>query len=200
MKHIMTKVKLPPGPYVFPAPTVLVGANVNGKPNFNAIGWIVGLEYRPALVAISSNQNHYNNIGIKENQTFSVNTPTEDLMVVTDYCGIKSGRHIDKSKLFDVFYGELKTAPMIKDFPLNLECKVVHTIDTAKKFNAPMGHDIFIGEVVQTYCSEDYLTRKQPDVEKIKPLILSSSRRKSRYYKLGEELAEAWSVGNKYKE
>ena len=196
----MTKVTIPPGPYVFPTSTVLVGANVNGKANFNAIGWVSGLEYSPALVVISSNQNHYNNIGIKENQTFSLNTPTEEFVEITDYCGLKSGRHVDKSKLFEVFYGELKTAPMIKEFPVNLECKVVHTIDTKKMFNAPMGHDIFIGEVVQAYCDEDYLTRKQPDVEKIKPLVLSSSRRKSRYYKLGKELAEAWNIGNQYKE
>ncbi|MHA2008323.1 MAG: flavin reductase family protein [Promethearchaeota archaeon] len=195
----MTKIKIRPGPYVFPAPTVLVGANVNGKPNFNAIGWIVGLEFKPALVSISSNQRHNNNIGIKQNQTFSVNTPTEDMVKVTDYCGIKSGRDIDKSKLFDVFYGELKTAPMIKEAALNLECKVVHIVDTAELFNASMGHDIFIGEVVQAYTEDKYLTNNQPDVEKIKPLVLSGSRNRTRYYKMGEEIGVAWSIGNEYK-
>jgi flavin reductase (DIM6/NTAB) family NADH-FMN oxidoreductase RutF len=195
----MTKIKIRPGPYVFPGPTVLVGANVHGKPNFNAIGWIVGFEFNPPLVAISSNQRHNNNVGIKENQTFSVNTPSEDMVQVTDYCGIKSGRDIDKSKLFDVFYGELKTAPMIKESPLNLECKVVHKIDTVELFKASMGHDIFFGEVIQVYTEEKYLTNNQPDVEKIKPFILSSSRKRSRYYKIGEELGVAWSIGNEYK-
>jgi flavin reductase (DIM6/NTAB) family NADH-FMN oxidoreductase RutF len=195
----MDKKKIRPGPYVFPAPTVLVGANVHGKANFNAIGWIFGLEFNPPLVAISSNQRHNNNIGIKENQTFSVNTTSEEMVKVTDYCGIKSGRDIDKSKLFDVFYGELKTAPMIKESPLNLECKVVHKVDTAELFNASMGHDVFIGEVVQAYTEEKYLTNKQPDAEKIKPLILTGSRNISRYYKLGEEIGVAWSIGNEYK-
>ena len=194
-----TKIKIRPGPYVFPAPTVLVGANVNGKPNFNAIGWCVGHEFSPPLVTITSNQRHHNNIGIKENQTFSVNTASEDMVKVTDYCGIKSGRDVDKSELFDVFYGDLKTAPMINESPLNLECKVVHIVDTAELFNAPMGHDIFIGEVVQVYTEERYLTNNQPDAEKIKPLVLTGSRNRSRYYKLGEEIGVAWSIGNQYK-
>ena len=64
----MTKNKIPPGPYLFPTPVVLIGANVNGKPNFTAIGWVRGLEFGPPLISISSNQQHHNNIGIKENQ------------------------------------------------------------------------------------------------------------------------------------
>ena len=155
----MVKNKIPPGPYVFPSPVVLVGANVNNKSNFNAIGWVGGLEFGPPLISISSNQQHHNNIGIKENQTFSVNTPSVDMVEVTDYCGIKSGKKVDKSELFDVFYGELKTAPMIKEAALNLECKVVKTIDT-KEFITPdkKGHYVFIGEIVQAYADEKYLT------------------------------------------
>lgn len=166
----MTKNKIPPGCYVFPAPVVLVGVNVNGKANFNAIGWVCGLEFAPPLISICSNQQHYNNIGIKENQTFSINTPTVDMVEVTDYCGIKSGRRVDKSEIFDVFYGELKTAPMIKEAALNLECKLIHTVDTKEISDTKMGHDIFIGEVVQAYAEEKYLLNGVPDVEKIKPL------------------------------
>ena len=195
----MTKNKIRPGSYLFPTPTVLIGANVNGKANFNAIGWVSGLEFGPPLISISSNQQHHNNVGIKENQTFSVNTPSAEMVEITDYCGIISGRKEDKSEIFDVFYGDLKTAPMIREAPLNLECKVIHTVDTSKIANAKNGHDIFIGEVVQVYAEEKYLTNGIPDIEKINPLVLSESRGKYRYYKIGEELGTAWNIGLNYK-
>ena len=195
----MTKNKIRVGSHLLPTPTVLIGANVNGKANFNAIGWVSGLEFVPPLISISSNQNHHNNIGIKQNQTFSVNTPSLDMVEITDYCGIKSGKAEDKSEIFDVFYGELKTAPMIKEAPLNLECRLVHTVDTSELFNAKMGHDIFIGEVVQAYAEEKYLTNGAPDIEIIKPFVLSSSRSRLRYYEIGKEIGEAWSIGNNYK-
>jgi len=195
----MTKNKILPGSYVFPTPVVLVGANVNAKPNFNAIGWVCALEFGPPLISISSNQQHYNNIGIKENQTFSVNTPSVDMVEISDYCGMKSGKKVDKSELFDVFYGELKTAPMIKEAPLNLECKVIHTVDTTEIANAKNGHDIFIGEVVQAYAEDKYLTKGALDVAKINPFVLSNSMNKMNYYKIGDELGRAWRVGRNYK-
>ena len=195
----MTKNKIRPGPYLFPSLTVLIGANVNGKANFNAIGWVSGLEFGPPLISISSNHQHHNNVGIKENQTFSVNIPTEEMVEITDYCGIESGRNEDKSEIFDVFYGELKTAPMIKEAAINLECKVIHVVNTSEIASSPNGHDIFIGEVVQAYSDEKYLTRGSPDVDKIKPFVLSQSGGKSKYYKVGEELGTAWSIGSNYK-
>jgi flavin reductase (DIM6/NTAB) family NADH-FMN oxidoreductase RutF len=195
----MTKNKIPLGPYLFPTPVVLIGANVHGKANFTAIGWVCGLEFGPPLISISSNQQHHNNIGIKENQTFSVNTPSVDMVEVTDFCGIKSGKKVDKSELFEVFYGELKTAPMIKEAPLNLECKVIHTVDTSEIANARNGHDIFIGEVIQAYAEDKYLTNGAPDVAKLNPFVLSTSKKKLTYYKIGEEIGRAWNIGLKYK-
>ena len=195
----MTKNKIRPGCYVFPTPVVLVGANINGKANFNAIGWVCGLEFGPPLISICSNQQHYNNIGIKENQTFSVNTPSVDMVEISDYCGIKSGKSVDKSEIFDVFYGELKTAPMISEACLNLECKLIHTVDTKEISDTKMGHDIFIGEVIQAYAEEKYLSNGAPDVAKIKPFILSSSMSKAIYYEMGKEIGRAWNVGLNYK-
>ncbi|MHA2180266.1 MAG: flavin reductase family protein [Promethearchaeota archaeon] len=195
----MTKNKIRPGSYLFPGLTVLVGANVNGKANFNAIGWVAGHAFNPPLISITSNQGHYNNVGIKENKTFSVNTPSVDMVEITDYCGIRSGREEDKSEIFEVFYGELQTAPMIKEASLNLECKVIHHVNTGEITKTNERNDIFIGEVVQAYAEEKYLTDGRPDVEKIKPFVLSSSRNRARYYNIGEELGVAWSIGNNFK-
>ncbi len=193
----MTKNKIRPASYLYPMAVVLVGANVKGKANFNAIGWVGAVEFSPPLLTISSNQQHYTNIGIKENQTFSVNTPGEDMAEVIDYCGLKTGKREDKSEIFEVFYGELETAPMIEKAPLNLECKLIHTIDTTKIANAKNGHDIFIGEVIQAYAEEKYLTNGIPDIEKIRPLIFSQY--KPAYWTLGEQIGPAWSIGKNYK-
>ena len=80
------------------------------------------------MMAIVLGNHHHTNIGIKENNAFSLCLPSEDMVVVTDYCGIKSGKKTDKSKLFDLFYGELKAAPMIETCPLSVECKLVNVV------------------------------------------------------------------------
>ncbi|CAB5127443.1 flavoredoxin [Olavius algarvensis associated proteobacterium Delta 3] len=59
-------------------------------------------------------------------------------MVETDYCGLKTGKKIDKAALFDVFYGELETAPMIRQCPVNMELKLHDVLDFRT-------HDIFVG-------------------------------------------------------
>lgn len=89
-------------------------------------------------------------------------------MEATDYVGIRSGKNVDKSDVFEIFYGELETAPLIKNAAINLECKVYKTIDTLK------GHDIFIGEIKNVFCEERYLEEGIPELEKIEPLIYST--------------------------
>ena len=121
------------------------------------------------------------------------------MVEIADYCGIKSGKKVDKSEIFDVFYGELKTAPMIKEACLNLECKLIHIVDTKEISNTKMGHDIFIGEVVQAYADKKYLSNGVPDVAKIKPFVLSTSMNKAIYYEMGKEIGRAWNVGLNYK-
>ncbi|MFW9989003.1 MAG: flavin reductase family protein [Candidatus Odinarchaeota archaeon] len=191
----MSKNKIKPGAYLFPMPLALVGANVNGKPNFETIGLVGAVEIQPPLISISSYESHYTNIGIKENKTFSVNIPSEDLAEKIDYCGIVSGKEIDKSSVFDVFYGDLKTAPMASDSPLNLECEVIKTINTRDIIDIKKGHDIFIGKVVNTYANENCLTEGSPDITKLK--IYTYSQRS--YWKLGEKLAPAYEIGKNYK-
>ena len=75
------------------------------------------------------NKQHYTNSGIKEHRTFSVNVPTANQVKETDYCGMVSGRKKDKSKLFNTFYGELQTAPMIMECPVNMECELIQTLN-----------------------------------------------------------------------
>jgi len=102
------KVRLGQVPLVYPVPIVLAGANVGGKPNYATLGdcGIMGID--PPLVYVSLHRDHYTTQGISANGTFSVNIPSTDLLAVTDYCGVVSGREVDKSELFDTFYGEVE--------------------------------------------------------------------------------------------
>lgn len=186
----MIKNKIHPRAYFYPMPVVIVGANVKGKANFMTIAWCSMVDDNPPLICISSSKTHYTNEGIKENQTFSVNLPSEDMVEITDYVGIVSGKEINKSNLFDIFYGDLKTAPMIKDTPVNNECKIVKIVDLGK------GQDIFIGEIVNTYAEEQFLTNGIPDTKKIHPLIYS---RDDNYWKIGKHIGKAFHIGRNYK-
>jgi flavin reductase (DIM6/NTAB) family NADH-FMN oxidoreductase RutF len=97
---------------LYPMPTTLVGATVNNKPNFLTVAHVGILTHHHFSIGLG--KTHYSNSGIHENRTFSICRPPEGLMVETDYCGIMSGKKTDKAALFEVFYGDLKTAPMIR--------------------------------------------------------------------------------------
>jgi flavin reductase (DIM6/NTAB) family NADH-FMN oxidoreductase RutF len=174
----------------YPMPVSLVGAHVDGKPNFMTVAWFSMACYNPPRIAIVLGKNHYTNPGIKENSAFSVCLPSEDMVEVTDYCGIVSGKKRDKSKIFDLFYGEEKTVPMIKDCPLNIECKLVEIVESES-------NEIFIGEIIGIYTEERFLSGGKLDFKKMKPLILSQPD--TSYWRLGEPFAKAWNIGKKYK-
>jgi flavin reductase (DIM6/NTAB) family NADH-FMN oxidoreductase RutF len=186
MGKVKTKFRRPP----LILPVCLVGANVEGKPNFQAIAWFNILDYDPYLIGVSSERSHYTNKGIKENKTFSVNIPTSNMASVTDYCGLHSGAEVDKSKIFDVFYGELHTAPMISEMPINVECKLVQTIESHHA-------DFFIGEIVGVFVEEKHLVNDKPDLNSIDPLLYEDSS--GSYWSLGKLLGKAFEIGCQFK-
>ncbi len=186
----MDKINLGATIPAYPMPVSLVGAHVDGKPNFLAVAWFSMVTYKPPRIAIALGKGHHTNPGIKQNQAFSLCLPSEEMVEVTDYCGIVSGKKSDKSKLFTLFYGELPTAPMIEECPLSMACRLVDTVTTGL-------NEIFIGEIAGVYTEERYLTDGHLDFKKMKPLILSQPD--TAYWGLGEPVAKAWSVGKKIK-
>ncbi len=76
-----------------------------------AVGWVSRVNFKPPMMAVALGRSHYTNAGIEKNKAFSVNVPGMDLLEKVDYCGIVSGEKADKSKVFDVFYGELSRRP-----------------------------------------------------------------------------------------
>jgi len=99
---------------------------------------------------------------------FSINLPTVDMIEKTDYAGLVAGKHVDKSDLFEVFYGELKSAPMISECPLTIECKLSQTVDL------PI-HSFFIAEIINIYTEDVFLSEGKPDIMKIRPFLLTMS-------------------------
>ena len=186
----MKKVKINPKTFLYPMPTVLVGANVNRKPNYITIAYCGIVNHNPPCISVASSKRHYTNQGIRENGTFSVNIPSADQLLVADYCGITTGAKVDKSKLFEHFYGALETAPMIKECPLNLECRLIETVVITTM-------EAFIGEIVAVYSDDCYLTDGLPDITKIDPIIFAMHR--NEYYRIGEYLGPAYEIGKKFK-
>jgi len=182
----MEKSKLGPEPLILPMPALLVGANVNGKPNFMIASWCGIAAYKPPAITIAMNKARYTLRGVKENGTFSVNVPSCEIIKKADSCGIYSGSKKDKSQVFKTFYGELKTAPLVEECPINLECKTLHFLDMKT-------HILIVGEIAETYITKGCLTDGKIDPEKIDPPVYIRST--MTYHRLGEVLAFAFSVG-----
>ena len=185
----MSKVLMGPTTLVYPTPALLVGANVDGRPNFMPAAWGGVANSEPPMISVAIRPGRYTHKGISQNLTFSVNIPSVDLLKETDYCGIKSGAKVNKTEVcqFRVFYGKLGNAPLIEQCPVNLECRVVHTLSLGS-------HSLFIGRVEETHISETCLTDGKPDVDKIRPFLYVVEPTRQ-YRALGQVLAGAFRVG-----
>jgi flavin reductase (DIM6/NTAB) family NADH-FMN oxidoreductase RutF len=173
---------------LYPLPTVLVGTLVNGKPNYVTIAHVGIMDLES--VSLGMNKRHYTNAGIKAAKTFSINIPSTKMVKETDFCGLVSGRNQNKADLFKTFYGKLKTAPMIEQCSINMECELVKTVDFPN-------HDVFIGKIINTFCDETVLTDGEVDIVKVQPILFVMNNQS--YYGIGEKLAKAWNVGKELK-
>jgi len=187
----MDKIKIDSNAFVNPMPMAIVGSIVDNNPNFMAVAWIARVNFSPPMIGIALGTHHYSVKGINENKAFSVNIPTIDLINETDYCGIVSGKDINKSELFELFYGDTGKAPMIKRCAINMECRLEKTVDLPS-------NTFFIGQIINAYSEEQYLTDAKPDIIKIAPFALTMPD--NHYWSLGEKMADAWSIGGRIKE
>ncbi len=185
----MGKIQLGPKALIYPMPVLLIGANVDGKPNFMTAAWSGIANGEPPMISVGIRLQRYTLKGIKQNLTFSVNVPSTDLMKEADYCGIRTGSKANKVEVcqFNLFYGKLNNAPLIEQCPVNLECKVVQMLELGT-------HSLVIGEIEEAYISESCLTDGKPDVDKIKPLIYIPEPTEE-YRAFGEVIGKAFRVG-----
>lgn len=188
----MAKIKLGPQSLLYPMPALLVGSQVNGKPNFITVAWGGIACGDPPMVSVAIRHTRYSLKGILEHNCFSVNVPGADLVKEVDYCGMMSGAKTDKTAdcNFKIVTGKLCGAPMIDACPVNLECELHRTVDLGS-------HVLVIGRIAECYISDECLTNGRPDVTKINPLVYTTAQ--SQYQVLGEVVGKAFSVGNALK-
>ncbi|MCT4613734.1 MAG: flavin reductase family protein [Marinifilaceae bacterium] len=183
------KISISGTPALYPTPTAVIGTEINGKPNWIQIAHIGHIGMKGLILSIG--KAHYSNRGIKKHKTLSINMVSEAMIVKADYVGMKSGADTDKSKVFDYFNGSLKGAPMIKESPITMECKVVDVYDTEH-------HDNFVVEVENTYANKSILDEESNiDFSKVKPILFEMSKKK--YIKTGKIVGDAWKDGANYK-
>jgi flavin reductase (DIM6/NTAB) family NADH-FMN oxidoreductase RutF len=184
--------KIGPVNGLYPMPTTLIGAMVDGKANFLAAAHVGILNHgKPQYLSVGLNKSHYTNKGIKENKVFSICIPSFDLAVKTDYCGIVTGKKTDKSGVFEVFTGELENAPMIMECPVNMEMKLHDILDYGT-------HEIFVGEVFETHVHDDAVNEKgKIDISKTQPMVFDMHS--MTYRKVGDIVGKCWNIGKELK-
>ena len=184
----MEKLKIDKNVFI-PMPMSILGVKINSKENYMAVGWICRVNANPPMIAMGIGNHHYTLKGINESKEFSINFPSENQLVETDYVGICTGEKIDKSRVFKASYGELKKAPLIDDSPLNLGCKLVDIIKLPT-------NSIVIGEIVEAYSDKTVYKGKNIDFKAMKAFFLTMPDNK--YWSFGSEIGKAWSDGKKY--
>ncbi|NCB99626.1 MAG: flavin reductase family protein [Clostridia bacterium] len=177
----MAKQKWKPGNMVYPLPAVLVScADKEGNVNLMTAAWTGTICSDPPMVYVSIRKERHSHHMIQETGEYVINLTTEKLARATDFCGVRSGRDIDKfkeTKLTPV-KGELKYAPMVEESPVSIECKVTRVM--------PLGsHDMFMAEVQGVYVDEQYMDSKGGfHLDKASPMVYSHGQ----YFGLGKHL------------
>jgi len=171
-------------------PVVVIGAKVQGRPNFCTIAWVTMIDDEPPKMAVVMGKERRTKDGILENRTFSINLPDVGAAAAADHCGLVSGYKEDKSNVFDVFFGKTLTAPMARECPVNIELTLDEIIERE-------GTDIVIGEVEEVYVDENRMTAGQPDIDKLQLLMYLSSG--ALYFTKGKTVAEAFKVGKDFR-
>lgn len=150
----MAKQTWKPGNMIYPLPAVMVSVGTKeGKSNIITIGWTGTICTNPAMLYISVRPERYSYDMLKESGEFVVNLTTERLAWATDYCGVRSGRDVDKWKETGLTKGKaskLLYSPIIEECPVNIECKVTEVKELGS-------HHMFIAEVVAVQVSEEYM-------------------------------------------
>ena len=151
----MSKVQWKGGTLIYPIPAVMVSCGTMEKSNIITVAWTGILNTNPAMCYISVRPERYSHDIIKENGEFAINLTTRQLAYATDWCGVKSGRDVDKFKEMKLTKekANIISVPLIKESPVSVECKVKEIV--------PLGsHDMFVAEIVAIDADEKYIDEK----------------------------------------
>ena len=181
-----------PGNMIYPLPAVMVStADKSGKANIITVAWTGTVCTNPAMLYISVRPERYSYGLLKDSREFVVNLTTEKLKKATDWCGVKSGRDVDKWEAMHLTQGKaskLQYAPIIEECPVNIEC----TVTEVKELGS---HHMFLAKVEAVQVGEEYLDEKGR-LQLGKAGLLAYSH--GEYLTLGKSLGTfGWSVRKK---
>jgi flavin reductase (DIM6/NTAB) family NADH-FMN oxidoreductase RutF len=189
----MKKLSLPAQPLLLPSPVLIIGTyDPEGKPNIMTAAWGGIASSKLPCISVSLREATLTYHNIKHNKAFTVNIPSEKYFKEADFVGMVSGRDNDKFKKTGLTAekSKLVNAPIVKEFPYALECKLEREVNLGL-------HTMFIGEIVGMVADSSILNPNElPDIEKVRPILWGSFGSMG-YYSVGEKLGDAFSVGNK---
>ena len=182
-KNKIAKENWKPGNMLYPVPAVMVSCkNGEGKANIITVAWAATVCSDPAMVSISVRPERYSHAIIRDSGEFVVNLVTEDLVHACDWCGVRSGRDVDKFREMQLteYAGEWTKAPAIAESPVNIYCKVKDVI-------ALGSHDMFLGEVLGVSVDKRFMDEKGKFDLAATGLVAYSH---GEYFALGEKLGK----------
>lgn len=179
----MAKQRWKPGNMLYPLPAVMVSVrDQSGKDNIITVAWAGTVCTNPPMVSISVRPERHSYHMLEESGEFVINLTTEKLCYATDYCGVRSGRDVDKFREMKLTKAQasLVDAPMIAEAPVNLECRV-------EKIEKLGSHHMFIARVLAVHAEEAYMDENGKfDLNKAQPMVYSHGE----YFGLGRKLGK----------
>lgn len=178
----MSKISFKPGTFLYPLPAVMVTCGDMEKSNVMTVAWTGIVNSDPAMTYVSIRKERYSHDIIKDSGEFCINLTTKDLTFTTDYCGVKSGKNEDKFKTMNLTKEEatMVKCPMIKESPINIECKVKQVLELGS-------HDMFLAEIVAVNVDDKYVDENgRFDMQACNLIAYSHGE----YYDLGEKLGK----------
>ena len=179
---------------VYPNPVFVIGSyDEKGEANVMTAAWAGICCSKPPAIAVALRKATYTYGNITNRKAFTVNVPSEDMVVEADYFGLTTGRDEDKLAAvgFTAVRSKLVDAPYIDECPMVLECRLVHTVEVGL-------HTQFIGEIMDVKIEEDALDKNGVGImSKVKPFIYCADDHN--YYRIGGMLAKGFTVGKTVK-
>ena len=150
----MAKVTWKPGAMEFPLPPVMVSCGTMEKPNIITVAWTGIISSEPAMTYVSIRPSRYSHELIKENMEFVINLTNLPLVNAADFCGVKSGKNVNKFEEMNLTPGKCSkvSAPQIMESPISIECKVTNITNYGT-------HDMFIAEIVAVNVADQFIDK-----------------------------------------
>lgn len=184
------KTSIGPKEIVFPTPVFIVGSYCeDGRPNAMNAAWGGICSSTPPCVAVSVREQRCTYENIMQRKAFTINIPSEEYVREADYFGLVSGKKTDKFQAAGLtpVKGDKVDAPYIKEFPFNIECRLVDTVKIGS-------HIQLIGEIMDVKVDENCIDQNgMPDISALKPMLFDPAA--YNYHAVGAVLAQAFSIG-----